>query len=78
LASQELLAAHDLVGSMSRRGNPYDNAEAESFMKTLKVEAAYPMAIETFNDIAEQILRFIDDVYNQSRLHSVFQRHLAH
>jgi putative transposase len=67
---QELLAAHDLVGSMSRRGNPYDNAKAESFMKTLKVEAAYPMAIETFDDIAEQLPRFIDDIYNQRRLHS--------
>ena len=36
-----LLNAHGLLGSMSRRGNPYDNAKAESFMKTLKVEAAY-------------------------------------
>ena len=35
------LAAHGLVGSMGRRGNPYDNAKAESFMKTLKVEAVY-------------------------------------
>ena len=67
---QALLAAHDLVGSMSRRGNPYDNAKAESFMKTLKVEAVYPMAFETFDDIAEQLPRFIDDVYNQRRLHS--------
>jgi transposase InsO family protein len=33
---------------MGRRGNPYDNAKAESFMKTLKVEAVYPMAFETF------------------------------
>ena len=36
---RKLLAAHRLVGSMGRRGNPYDNAKAESFMKTLKVEA---------------------------------------
>jgi putative transposase len=40
----EGLSRNGLVGSMGRRGNPYDNAKAESFMKTLKVEAVYPMA----------------------------------
>jgi len=39
-----------LIGSMGRRGNPYDNAMAESFMKSLKVEAVYLMAYETFED----------------------------
>jgi putative transposase len=38
-----LLAEHGLAGSMGRRGNPYDNAKAESFIKTLKVEAVYLM-----------------------------------
>ena len=38
---------------MGRRGNPYDNAKAESFMKTLKVEAVYPMAYETFADVTQ-------------------------
>jgi putative transposase len=46
---REALTAHGLVGSMGRRGSPYDNAKAESFMKTLKVEAVDPMACETFD-----------------------------
>jgi transposase InsO family protein len=46
-AYRKLLADHKLTGSMGRRGNPYDNAKAKSFMKTLKVEAVYPMAYET-------------------------------
>ena len=43
---RELLTTHGLIGSMSCRGNPYDNARAESFMKTLKVEAVYLAAYE--------------------------------
>jgi transposase InsO family protein len=52
---RQYLADHRLVGSMSRRGNPYDNAKAESFMKTLKVEAVYLMAYETFEDVTADL-----------------------
>ena len=56
--------------SMGRRGNPYDNAQAESFFKTLKAEEVHLTDYRTFEEAKERIERFIDEVYNQRRLHS--------
>jgi putative transposase len=59
-----------LRGSMSAIGNPYHNAQAESFMKTLKVEDVYVAGYESFLDVAERLPKFIEQVYNSRRLHS--------
>jgi len=66
----ESLEKHGIRISMSRRGNPYDNAFAESFMKTLKYEEVYLNEYQSFKDALENIERFIDEVYNKKRLHS--------
>lgn len=65
-----LLAEHGAQISMSRTGNPYDNALAESFMATLKKEEVYLQEYENLADAQRQIGHFIEDVYNRKRLHS--------
>ena len=56
--------------SMSRKGNPYDNSYAESFMKTLKSEEVHLWEYRTMEDVQQRIPYFIEDVYNHKRLHS--------
>lgn len=56
--------------SMSAKGNPYQNAFAESFLKTLKYEEVHLWNYETYDDVLERVPYFIEQVYNQKRLHS--------
>lgn len=65
-----LLKESGVAISMSRKGNPYDNAKAESFMKTLKYEQVYLSEYENLSDARAQIGHFLEAVYNQKRLHS--------
>jgi len=64
------LTEYGIRPSMSRRGNPYDNAFAESFMKTLKHEEVHMQEYMDFDDAYQNIRTFIEDVYNMKRLHS--------
>ena len=66
----EELNAHGFQISMSRRGNPYDNATMESFFKTLKQEEVYLYEYETIDDARARLPYFIEEVYNRKRLHS--------
>jgi len=65
-----LLKQHQAIVSMSRKGNPYDNAACESFMKTLKYEEVYRNEYRDFNEARACIGEFLESVYNQKRLHS--------
>ncbi|MDQ0467214.1 transposase InsO family protein [Labrys wisconsinensis] len=66
----ERLEKADIAPSMSARGNPYHNAKAESFMKTLKVEQVNAQAYRNLHEARRDIGHFIDVTYNQHRLHS--------
>jgi putative transposase len=66
----DLLKVHGITISMSRRGNPYDNATCESFLKTLKYEEVYRSEYRDLDEARASIGTFLEKVYNQKRLHS--------
>jgi transposase InsO family protein len=66
----DLLKEHGIGISMSRKGNPWDNAACESFMKTLKYEDAHRNEYRDLAGARRSIERFLEKVYNQKRLHS--------
>jgi putative transposase len=67
---RQRLADHQVTVSMSRPGNPFDNAKAESFMKTLKTEELNARSFRTIGDARLRIDDFIANIYNAERLHS--------
>ena len=71
-AADYVAALHDhkIKISMSRTGNPYDNAKAERFMRTLKYEEIYLNDYETLAEVRTSLKHFIEAVYNRKRLHS--------
>jgi transposase InsO family protein len=66
----QVLREHQMIPSMSRPANPYDNASCESFMKTLKREEIYANDYVDLEHLRSNIEAFIDDYYNRCRLHS--------
>jgi transposase InsO family protein len=64
------LNEHKFKISMASRGNPYENAKAESFIKTLKYEEVYLWNYQTLDDVVKRVPFFIQEVYNKKRLHS--------
>jgi len=66
----KLLGDHSIRISMSRKGNPYDNAKAESFMKTLKHEEVHRVEYRDMAEARRSIRKFLESTYNRKRLHS--------
>lgn len=69
----QLLKDHHIEISMSRKGNPWDNAACESFMKTLKYEEVHRTEYRNLGDARARIGLFLEQVYNAKRLHSALQ-----
>ena len=82
----QLLRDHGIEISMSRKGNPWDNAACESFMKTLKYEEVHRREYRNLAEARARIGEFLEDIYNERRLHSAlryqapneFERRLSH
>jgi putative transposase len=68
-----LLEKSEIQISMSRRGNPYDNAYAERFMRTLKEEEVHGTDYQDLEDARSRIGEFLEEVYNRQRLHSALR-----
>jgi transposase InsO family protein len=66
---RELLDKHQMIGSMSRKGNPYDNAVAESFFRALKTEWASRFQYNTMREAYQSLYRYIEVFYKYQRLH---------
>jgi putative transposase len=66
----KILEANGITPSMSRPGNPYDNAQCESFMRTLKREEIRASCYRDIEQLRENLAEFIDEYYNKCRLHS--------
>ena len=74
-AYQQLLTMHGMTGSMSRRGNCWDNACVESFFGTLKRELIYPRQYRTRDEATRDIFEYIEVFYNRRRRHSTLGYH---
>jgi transposase InsO family protein len=66
----EVLKENRITPSMSRPGNPYDNAGCETFMRTLKREEVHANCYRDIEDLRENLTEFIEEYYNKCRLHS--------
>lgn len=67
---RQLLEKYEIVQSMSRKGNCWDNAPAESFFKSLKYEAKIPTKFTSYSYVRSVVFEYIECWYNTNRLHS--------
>jgi transposase InsO family protein len=67
---QALLKANEMIPSMSRKGDCWDNAVAESFLHTLKVELVHRYRFKTREEARQAIFEYVETYYNRKRIHS--------